>query len=207
MASSHSRRQVPNVRLRLARPPLKDLLNLPNSLTLARLFSIPIFLGLLTRGRYRDALWVFGAAALTDGLDGAVARWFGAKTELGAFLDPFADKLMLVSAFVVLTALGDFPSWALVVVVIRDIVTVFGYFSLAFFAGERIPVKPSYLGKTSTVFQLAAVIAALAGLRSSAPAHFQYLLDAMVAVTAVSGVQYVYYGLVWLFYREPEMFE
>ncbi len=192
---------------KLKRPPLGDLLNFPNSLTLLRLFSIPLFLGLLTRQRYRDALIVFGAAALTDGLDGAVARWFGERTELGAFLDPFADKLLLVSAFIVLTGIGDFPSWVLGVVVIRDIVIVFGYFSLGYFAGERVPVQPSYLGKAATFFQLAAIVATLARFNVTSPVRFRALLYWTVAVTAVSGVHYVYRGLVWLFYREPEMFE
>jgi cardiolipin synthase len=193
--------------LSLARPPLRDLLNLPNSLTLVRLFLIPLFLGLVTRHHYREALYVFVGAALTDGLDGAVARWFGTKTELGAFLDPFADKLLLVSAFVVLTFTGDFPSWALGVVVIRDVVIVFGYFSLAFFAGERMSIRPSYLGKVSTVFQLAAVVAVLARIDSIMPERFRALLWAMVGITAISGIHYVYRGLVWLFYREPGMFE
>src|SRR5580700_3295003 len=101
------------------RVPLRDLLNLPNSLTLLRLFSIPLFLGLLGYRHYRAALWIFGFAALTDSLDGTVARWFDAKTELGAFLDPFADKLMLVSAFVVLTIDGELPGYLLSVVMIR----------------------------------------------------------------------------------------
>lgn len=191
----------------LARPALRDLLNLPNSLTLVRLFSIPVFLGLVTRHHYREALYVFAAAALTDALDGAVARWFKSKTELGAFLDPFADKLLLVSAFLALTFAGDFPSWALGVVLIRDVVIVFGYFSLAFFAGERISIKPSYLGKISTFFQLAAVITVLARIDVIMPERFLVLLYAMVAITALSGIHYVYRGLVWLFYREPEMFE
>src|SRR5690242_17297421 len=146
---------------RISRPPLRDLLNLPNSLTLLRLFSIPIFLGLLGYRHYRAALYVFGFAALTDSLDGTVARWFDAKTELGAFLDPFADKLMLVSAFVVLTVDGNFPPWMLGIVIIRDIVIVFGYFALSFFISERIPVRPSYIGKASTFFQLGCVVAAL----------------------------------------------
>jgi len=98
------------------------LLNLPNFLTLCRLVSIPIFLTFLTRQRYEAALYVFAAAAVTDGLDGAVARWFDSRTELGAFLDPFADKLMLVSAFVVLTIDGELPGYLLSVVMIRDIV-------------------------------------------------------------------------------------
>jgi cardiolipin synthase (CMP-forming) len=205
--AAHSSEQSKPSMPGLARPPLRDLLNLPNTLTLVRLFLIPVFVGLTTRHQYGEALWVFVVAAVTDALDGAVARWFKAKTELGAFLDPFADKLLLVSAFVVLTFTGDFPSWALGVVVIRDVVIVFGYFSLAFFASERIAIRPSYLGKVSTVFQLAAVIAVLARIDSTMPAQFRALLWAMVAITAVSGIHYVYRGLVWLFYREPEMFE
>ncbi|HXN12552.1 MAG TPA: CDP-alcohol phosphatidyltransferase family protein, partial [Candidatus Acidoferrales bacterium] len=75
-------------------PSYSKLLNLPNFLTLCRIGSIPIFLIFLTRQRYLAALYIFAAAAVTDGLDGAVARWFDSRTELGAFLDPFADKLM-----------------------------------------------------------------------------------------------------------------
>ncbi len=139
-------------------PSYGHLLNLPNFLTLCRIGSIPIFLIFLTRQRYAAALYVFAAAAVTDGLDGAVARWFDSRTELGAFLDPFADKLMLVSAFVVLTIDGELPGYLLSVVMIRDIVIVVGYLMISFFTGERVPVRPSYLGKLSTFMQLACVI-------------------------------------------------
>ena len=189
------------------RVPLRDLLNLPNSLTLLRLFSIPVFLGLLGYRHYRAALWVFGFAALTDSLDGTVARWFDSKTELGSFLDPFADKLMLVSAFVVLTMDGDFPPWLFGIVIIRDVIIVFGFFAVMFLIGERIPVRPSYLGKGSTFFQLACVVAALARLGEYHPDYFNYLLYAAAAFTALSGVHYMYRGLEILFYREPGMFE
>ncbi len=169
--------------------------------------SIPVFLGLLGYRHYRAALYVFGAAALTDSLDGTVARWFDAKTELGAFLDPFADKLMLLSAFVVLTVDGNFPIWLIGIIVIRDIIVVFGYFLLTFFTGERIPVRPSYFGKASTFFQLACVVGALARFNQKQPDYFNALLYTSAAFTALSGVHYMYRGLVWLFYREPEMFE
>ncbi|HEV2169842.1 MAG TPA: CDP-alcohol phosphatidyltransferase family protein [Candidatus Binatus sp.] len=188
-------------------PRLRQLLNLPNVLTLCRLFSIPIFLSFLSRHRYQYALWVFAAAAITDSLDGTVARWFDAKTEIGAFLDPFADKLMLVSAFVVLTIEGDLPGWLLGVVVIRDVVIAFGYFMLSFFTGERVPVRPSYLGKLSTFLQLACVIAVLAGWGTLDSPYYYALLYATCGVTGLSGVHYFYRGLVWLAYREPEMFE
>jgi cardiolipin synthase (CMP-forming) len=190
-----------------SRVPLRDLLNLPNSLTLLRLFSIPVFLGLLGYRHYRAALWVFGFAALTDSLDGTVARWFDSKTELGSFLDPFADKLMLVSAFVVLTMDGDFPPWLFGIVIIRDVIIVFGYFLVVFLTGERIPVRPSYIGKASTFFQLACVVAALARLNVIRPEYFNYLLYTTASFTALSGVHYMYRGLEILFYREPGMFE
>ncbi len=191
----------------LTRPPLRDLLNLPNSLTLLRICSIPVFLGLFSFHHYRWALYVFGAAAVTDSLDGTIARWFDAKTELGAFLDPFADKLMLLSAFVVLTVDGNFPQWLLGIVIIRDVVIVFGYFLLSFLIDERIPVRPSYIGKASTFFQLACVVAVLARLDVYSPLHFNWLLYLTGGFTAASGVHYMYRGLVILFYREPEMFE
>ena len=187
-------------------PSYGHLLNLPNFLTLCRLGSIPIFLTFLTRQRYTEALYVFAAAAVTDGLDGAVARWFNSRTELGAFLDPFADKLMLVSAFVVLTIDGELPGYLLSVVAIRDIVIVVGYLMISFFTGERVPVRPSYLGKSSTVLQLACVIAVLARAGNYWPLYFNALLILTVAVTAASFVHYMYRGLVWLRSREPEMF-
>ena len=189
------------------RVPLRDLLNLPNSLTLVRIFSIPLFLGFLGYQHYRAALWVFGFAAVTDSLDGTVARWFDAKTELGAFLDPFADKLMLVSAFVVLTMDGNLPPWLFGIVIVRDVIIVFGYFSVVFLTGERIPVRPSYIGKASTFFQLACVVSVLARLNAGDREVFNYLLYTTAGCTALSGVHYIYRGLEILFYREPEMFE
>src|ERR1700726_4062059 len=137
---------------------LGHLLNLPNALTLARIFSIPFFLALLSKQRYTAALYLFGVAALTDGLDGAVARWFDMRTEIGAYLDPFADKLLLVSAFVALTIENSFPAWLLGVVLIRDFVIFFGYFMFAFFTGDRPPMQPTFLGKASTFLQLFCVI-------------------------------------------------
>ena len=162
---------------------------------------------LLGYRHYRAALWIFGFAALTDSLDGTVARWFDAKTELGAFLDPFADKLMLVSAFVVLTMDGDFPPWLFAIVIIRDVIIVFGYFLLSFLIVERIPVRPSYIGKGSTFFQLACVVAALARVGQMSPEYFNYLLYTTAGFTALSGVHYMYRGLEILFNREPGMFE
>jgi cardiolipin synthase len=187
-------------------PSLAQLLKTPNLLTLCRVLLIPVFLALLSKHRYTYALYVFIVAALTDSLDGTVARWSGSRTELGAILDPFADKLLLLSSFVVLTIENAFPGWILSVVIMRDVVVVFGYFMIYFFTGERMPVRPSYIGKVCTVLQLACVIGALIRFGSYAPGYWYVLLYATVGMTALSGIHYAYQGLAWLGTRKPQIF-
>jgi cardiolipin synthase len=185
---------------------LWHLLNLPNVLTLTRLFLVPVFLALLSDHRFGYALYVFCAAGLTDALDGTIARWFDLRTEIGALLDPFADKLLLLSAFVGLTAENAIPGWLLGVVITRDVVIVFGYLLLLFYTNERLPVRPSYLGKAATCLQLAAIVGTLAGA-SRSPQLWYLLLYATVGITALSGIHYAYKGLLWLSSSEPQMFE
>jgi cardiolipin synthase len=192
---------------RYERMSLWQLLNVPNILTLCRLFSIPIFLALLSKHDLRAALYVFIGAALTDALDGTVARWFDCRTEIGAILDPFADKLLLLSSFVTLTIDGLLPGWLLGVVVIRDVVLVFGYFMVSFYVNEHVPVRPSYLGKAATCFQLACVVGALVSLGGTDPRVWKAVLHLTVVVTSMSGLHYGYRGLVVLKSHEPEMFE
>ena len=186
---------------------LWHLLNVPNVLTLSRLFLVPIFLALLSGHHFGYALYIFCAAGLTDALDGTIARWFDLRTEIGALLDPFADKLLLLSAFVGLTVENAIPGWLLGVVITRDVVIVFGYLLLIFYTDERVPVRPSYMGKAATCFQLASVIGALAGAGQSWPGLWHVVLYATVAITALSGIHYAYKGLVWLSSNEPQMFE
>lgn len=186
---------------------LWHLLNIPNLLTLTRLFLVPVFLALLSAHRFGYALYVFCVAGLTDALDGTIARWFDLRTEIGALLDPFADKLLLLSAFVGLTVENTIPGWLLGVVITRDIVIVFGYMLLIFYTDERVPIHPSYLGKAATCMQLASVVAALAGAGQSSPELWHLLLYVTVAITALSGMHYAYQGLAWLSSREPQMFE
>ncbi|MGO9059286.1 MAG: CDP-alcohol phosphatidyltransferase family protein [Candidatus Binataceae bacterium] len=185
------------------------LLNLPNFLTLCRIVSIPFFVALLSKNRFRDALFIFIAAALTDGLDGTLARWTNSRTELGAFLDPFADKLLLISAFVILTVEDIIPGWVLSVIVVRDVVVVFGYLMLVFWIDERIPVRPTYMGKAGTVLEIACIVTALLGWAHTPDKHLLWegLLMLTVGAAGWSGLQYMYRGLVLLNSREPQMFE
>ena len=101
-------------------------MNLPNYITLARIILIPFFIDLMIYGYYRSALCVFMIACVTDALDGMIARITQSKTELGAFLDPMADKLLILSSFVTLVLLRMLPIWLVVIVVSRDVILVVG---------------------------------------------------------------------------------
>ncbi len=102
------------------------LMNIPNAITLFRVILIPFFINLMIYGYYREALLVFMVAGITDALDGLIARLTRKKTELGAFLDPLADKLLILSAFVTLVLLGKLPVWLVIIVVSRDAILALG---------------------------------------------------------------------------------
>ena len=177
------------------------MLNLPNFLTLLRILAIPIFLILLGDHRWAEALGVFVAAGVTDALDGAIARLTHTKTTHGAILDPAADKLLLLSAFISLAIAGEVPRWLMVIVVTRDVVVVLGYFLLFTMTQETIEVRPTAVGKLSTFFQLLAVTLVLVGLVR--PAVVSDRLEEWVfylagLLTTAAGMQYVYRGLAWL---------
>ncbi len=185
---------------------LGHLLKLPNIISLCRIGMVPIFLVLLSKDRFTAALYVFVLAAITDALDGAVARWFDIRTELGAILDPFADKLMLLSALVVLTFEHRLPVWLLIVAAIRDIVLVLGYLMISFAAGERFPVRPSIFGKLTTLLLIVCVIGTLAAHFGLGQRDWYALLYLTGSVLVVSGIQYLYQALVYLSQHVPELF-
>jgi len=178
-----------------------DVVNVPNVLTLLRIVAIPIFLILLVDFRYREALGVFVAAGVTDALDGAIARLTHTKTTLGAYLDPAADKLLLMSAFVALAFMRQVPGWLLVVVLSRDIIQVVGYFLLFTMTQHAMEVRPSVAGKLSTFLQLSAVALVLVSLvypHAVPPVAETTLFLLTGLVTASAGIQYMIRGLLWL---------
>jgi len=175
------------------------MLNLPNTLTLLRIAAVPVFLICITYGRYGAALCIFMAAAITDALDGALARLTDTNTELGASIDPLADKLLMASSFIVLAWVGGVPMWLTILVLSRDVVILLGYLSIYFFA-EPIDVKPTALGKANTFFQIFSIgFALLALARPDMPMYWINLVTNCVAgaTTAASGLHYVYVGLLW----------
>ncbi len=177
------------------------MLNLPNFLTLIRIVLIPFFLVLLASQLYFDALLVFILGGVTDALDGFIARRMNQKTSLGAILDPVADKLLLMSSFIMLGMMGGLPLWLVVLVVSRDTVILVGYVAISFLLDERLEVQPTIAGKLSTVFQLVTVGVVLLMLARSQLLE-SWLDDALVyltaAATVISGVQYLYLGLLRL---------
>ncbi|OEU58915.1 MAG: CDP-diacylglycerol--glycerol-3-phosphate 3-phosphatidyltransferase, partial [Desulfuromonadales bacterium C00003094] len=136
-------------------------LNLPNLLTLARIACIPLLMTLLLmEGRTSAfcAALVFSLAAITDWLDGYLARKWQVVTVLGKFLDPLADKLIVMAALIMLIPLGRVPAWAVFVLLAREIV-ITGLRSIA--ASEGIVISASNLGKYKTILQMVAIIGLL----------------------------------------------
>ncbi len=170
-------------------------INVPNMMTFTRILCTPLLVILLAKDQYLFALGVFTFAGITDGLDGLWARGFNQRTRLGAYLDPIADKLLLMASFISLAVLGIMPSWLSVVVITRDVLIVLG---IAVFTITAMPVeiKPSLVSKLTTGIQLATVFWTLLDLKG-ADAHFfwQTLLWATAALTVVSGLHYIYIGM------------
>jgi cardiolipin synthase len=176
-------------------------LNLPNFLTIVRILTIPGFLILLVNGYTTSALLLFVAGGITDALDGAIARLTHTQTELGAILDPLADKLLLLSSFCVLAFMARVPNWLTIIVIMRDVILLAGYFTLFVVSGDKMAVRPSVVGKATTFFQLSSVTVVLLGFAwpHATSATFQSVLFTVTGVlTALSGVQYVARGLRWL---------
>jgi cardiolipin synthase len=175
------------------------MLTLPNFLTLLRIIAVPIFLILVSNHHYGAGLVIFMAAGITDTVDGVLARLMNSKSDLGASLDPLADKMLLVSSFVVLTWLGVIPSWLMILVLTRDAVILTGYLVI-YFVSTPIEVNPTPVGKLNTFLEMLTIGFALVTLArpdmmmASANLAVWYL----TAVTiAISGVHYVYSGLLW----------
>jgi CDP-diacylglycerol--glycerol-3-phosphate 3-phosphatidyltransferase len=149
----------------------QDALNLPNLLTLGRIAAIPFFVWLLDNPSPRRCFWasiVFTAAAITDMLDGYLARKLGVVSLLGKFLDPLADKLIVMAALVWMVPMGRIATWVVVLLLAREI-SVTGLRSVA--ATEGVIISAGQDGKTKTALQMIGIVALLLGY----PYHLTYL--------------------------------
>lgn len=166
-------------------------MNVANFFSLLRIVLIPLFIILVTYNRHIPALGVFGFAALTDALDGFFARYLKQKTTLGAYLDPIADKLLIISAFVALSLIGLIPRWLTILVVSRDIIIPLGVLILRI-NGFSIEIRPSKLSKGTTFMQLTVIGSALLfDIYSTAPVGVYLLYWFTGMLTVVTGLHYI----------------
>jgi cardiolipin synthase (CMP-forming) len=169
-------------------------MNIPNSLTILRILLIPVYVGFMTYGKYGLALLALLLAGMTDAVDGALARRMNQRTQLGAILDPLADKLLLTSGFISLALLHLVPSWLVILVVSRDVILLLGT-AVAHVTNVPIDITPTFLGKGTTLLQLTYILlVVLMKWRGIGLSMLTPLLIVMVVFTLASGLHYLYRG-------------
>ena len=136
-------------------------INIPNFITLGRVMSVPVIFWLLLTGRTQLAFLIFVLAGISDAVDGYLAKRFDWRTELGAYLDPLADKLLIVSIYIALGVRGELPLWLIIMVVSRDILIVVAVL-LSWLMDQPVVIKPLAVSKANTVAQIVLAATVLA---------------------------------------------
>jgi cardiolipin synthase len=170
-------------------------LSIPNLITLARILLVPVVVWAIASGSMQIAFLLFLAAGLSDAIDGFLAKRFGMATELGAYLDPLADKAMIVSVYVALGVADAIPRWLVILVVSRDIMIVSAVI-LSWLVDRRVTLKPHVVSKANTVAQivLALLVLGSRGYEFNAEPVLT-LLTALVAILTLLSV--VFYVIEW----------
>ncbi|MCB1378357.1 MAG: CDP-alcohol phosphatidyltransferase family protein [Alphaproteobacteria bacterium] len=171
-------------------------MNLPNFITIGRIFLVPLTIWLIISDAYGLAFMTFVVAGVSDGIDGYLARRLNIRTELGAYLDPLADKALLVSVYITLGLLKELPAWLVIAVVSRDVLIVSGII-LSWLLGKPMRVAPLMISKLNTTIQIILIVAVLGA--KALDRDFGQLIwwGAIVAgvLTAASALAYV---VAWL---------
>lgn len=167
-------------------------MSLPNFITLGRLLSVPVAIWLVLLDHLAAAFWLFIAAGLSDAIDGFIAKRFNQRSELGALLDPIADKALLVSMYVTLGMAKHLPAWLVILVVFRDALIIGGFLLVAAL-GHPMRWEPLLVSKLNTALQIALIGVVLAALGFAfAIAGLQTaLIYAVAATTTISGAGYL----------------
>ena len=166
--------------------------NIPNLITLTRILAVPLLVWLIIKGEMTAAFWVFVIAGVSDALDGFIAKRFGCVTKLGTYLDPIADKALLVSAYVTLGQAGHINTWLVILVVFRDVLIIGGL--LLFHTLDRpIEMRPFLISKLNTLMQILLIGVLLGKLGAGVPDFGTLpLLAYLVGLTTVlSGLAYL----------------
>ncbi|MDD4565779.1 MAG: CDP-diacylglycerol--glycerol-3-phosphate 3-phosphatidyltransferase [Eubacteriales bacterium] len=166
-------------------------MNLPNKLTILRIILVPVFIIVLMTGHYYTSAVIFIIAALTDALDGYIARKYDLITNFGKIMDPLADKLLVISALICLVELDDVAGWMVIVILAREF-TVTGLRTVA--ASQGMVIAAGLTGKIKTVLQMIAVPALLLKNWPFELIGFPFaeiMLWAAVIMTIISGTEYI----------------
>jgi cardiolipin synthase (CMP-forming) len=166
--------------------------NLPNLITLGRLVLAPVAVWLIITGQIAGAFWLFVAAGVSDAADGLLARWLQARTLIGSYLDPIADKVLLVGVYFALGYRELLPIWLIVLVVSRDLLILGWVILMHMLRPQAGPLKPLYISKINTVAQicLAGVTLAVGGFELDAQWPVVVLIWTVAATTLLSWVGY-----------------
>lgn len=165
--------------------------HVPNALTILRLCSVPLIVWLMAEGAMAAAFWLFVAAGLTDAVDGAIARLFDAKSRLGMWLDPLADKVLLVSIYLTLGVQDHIPLWLVVLVVLRDVLIVL--YAVVYVLAGAFSGTPLFISKINTAVQivLAALVLAYLGPGWGGPVLIEIFVIVVGVTTVASGAAYL----------------
>ena len=168
------------------------ILSIPNLITLGRILLVPIVVWAIASGTMWIAFVLFVVAGVSDAIDGFIAKRFGMTTELGAYLDPLADKALIVSIYITLGVNDAIPRWLVILVVSRDIMIV-GAFMLSWLVGTPLKVKPLLVSKLNTVAQIlfACVVLGSLGFDIQADMLKLLLMGLVAALTLLSVAAYV----------------
>lgn len=163
-------------------------MNPPNLITIVRAILVPVVFWLLMTGHTLSAFFLFIAAGLSDALDGFLAKRYNWQTELGAHLDPLADKLLLVSVFIALGSLRELPFWLVVMVVSRDVLIVLAVM-VSWLMNHPVKMKPHVVSKANTLAQIALAAIVLADMSFALElGHVRTLLVWLTAVLTIASL-------------------
>ena len=166
-------------------------MTVPNLITTIRILLAPVFIIYLINDKFLPALVVILLCAVSDGIDGMLARLLNQRSRLGAYLDPLADKLLLLAAFVTLSVRGYLPAWLTVLVFSRDTMILLGIIVL-FLNRVEVAIKPSYVSKVTTWLQFITIVAVLSkAVMPFTVKLYPYIFYLTALLTITSGLHYM----------------
>ena len=169
------------------------MVSLPNFISLARLLCVPLAVWLVVTNQIRLAFFVFVAAGVSDAVDGYIAKKFNARTAVGRYMDPLADKALLVSMYVSLGLRGAIPDWLVILVVFRDVLIIGGAILFHTLTDQPMLLTPLLVSKLNTLMQILLVtdVLAVLGLGANDHGFGTALTYAVAATTLLSGAAYI----------------